>query len=545
MFKRVWHNMYPASVPCEIDFEKITIPEMLARTSEKFSDNTALSYEGRAISYRELNALVNRFAQALLNLGIGKGEKIAVLMPNAPQIVVACQAVLRIGAVTVMNNPLYTETELERQLNDSGATVLIITDETLEKALNLREKTAVRTIITSSLNDYAPTDGNETPSPAPSAPDLYRFLDLIDPVAPEPVANAAQWDDVANIIYTGGTTGVSKGVMLTHANLSCNVQQYSVWMHSTVDGEESWPLVYPIFHSAGYTMQNKSIYTGWKSILVPRPTPEILVDIIASQKPSLLPGVATLFVGLLHFEKFRQLDLSFIKAFMTGGGPLTVETLKQLKALRDAPVINVYGLSECTPVATATPWGGNEKDGSVGVPYPSTDMKIVDSTNGKREMPTGEPGEILLKGPQVMKGYLNQPEETRKVLEDGWLHTGDVGFVDEFGYLTIVDRKKDVIVASGFNVYPKEIDELLFAHPKILEACTIGVPHEYRGETVKSYIVLKPGENTTADELIAYCRQHLAPYKVPRLFEFIDTLPKSAVGKILRKDLRALDRERG
>lgn len=545
MLKRAWHNMYPAGVPYEIEFEKITIPEMLARTREKFPDNTALSYEGRLISYRELYALVNRFAQALLNLGIGKGKKVAVLMPNAPQIVVACQAVLRVGAVTVMNNPLYTETELERQLNDSGASVLIITDESLEKALNLRKKTAVRTIITSSMSDYAPTDEKQVQSRAPAAPDLYRFLDLIDQATPEPVDNAAQWDDVANIIYTGGTTGASKGVMLTHANLSSNVQQYSVWMHSTVDGEESWPMVYPIFHSAGYTMQNKSIYTGWKSILVPRPTPEILVDIIANQKPSLLPGVATLFVGLLNFNKFCELDLSFIKAFMTGGGPLTVETLNQLKALRDAPVINVYGLSECSPVATATPWGGNEKDGSVGVPYPSTDMKIVDSTNAMHEMPTGEPGEILLKGPQVMKGYLNQPEETRKVLKDGWLHTGDVGFVDAFGYLTIVDRKKDVIVASGFNVYPKEIDELLFAHPKILEACTIGVPHEYRGETVKSYIVLKPGENTTTDDLVAYCKEHLAPYKVPRLFEFIDTLPKSAVGKILRKDLRELDRGRG
>jgi long-chain acyl-CoA synthetase len=545
MLERAWHKMYPANVPFEIDFEKITIPEMLARTSEKFPDNTAISYEGAAINYRELNNLVNRFARALLDLGIGKGEKIAVLMPNAPQIVVTCQAVLRIGAVTVMNNPLYTETELKRQLNDSGASVLIITDDALEKALNLREKTAVRTIITSSMADLGPTDDKGTQLQDLSIPDSYRFLDLIDQYPPEPVANAAQWDDVANIIYTGGTTGVSKGVMLTHANLSCNVQQYSVWMHNTVDGEESWPMVYPIFHSAGYTMQNKSIYTGWKSILVPRPTPEILVDIIAGQKPSLLPGVATLFVGLLNFEKFREMDLSFIKAFMTGGGPLTVETLKQIKALRDVPMINIYGLSESSPVATATPWYGEEKNGSVGVPYPSTDMKIVDSTDATREMPTGEPGEILLKGPQVMKGYLNQPEETQKVLVDGWLYTGDVGFVDEFGYLTIVDRKKDVIVASGFNVYPKEIDELLFTHPKILEASTIGVPHEYRGETVKSYIVLKTGETTTAEDLIAYCKEHLAPYKVPRIFEFIDTLPKSAVGKILRKDLRALDRKQG
>ena len=540
MFSRVWHKHYPKEVPAEIAFEKITMPEILIRSAKKFHDRVAIDFQGAEITYRQLDDLVNRFSRALMELGVQKGDKVAVLLPNVPQVVIACQAILRIGAITAMNNPLYTESELTYQLNDTGACLIIVTDDNLEKALHLCSKTKIKTIITSALDEYAPPAG-KAPTPVLSMPpNVFRFQDLMIKAAPDPVSSAARWEDVANIIYTGGTTGVSKGVMLTHANLSCNLQQYTVWMHDTVDGEESWPLVYPVYHSAGYTMHNKSIYTGWKIILVPKPTPELLVAIIKNKRPTILSGVATIFVGLLAFKEFREMDLSFIKAYMTGGGPLPVETLRQLKKLRNAPVINVYGLTEACPMSTATPWSGLEKDGTVGIPYPNTDLKIVDLFEGTREMPTGEPGEILLKGPQVMKGYLNKPDETKDVLRDGWLYTGDIGFLDEDGYLTIVDRKKDVIVASGFNVYPKEIDEILFAHPKILEACTIGVPHEYRGETVKSYIVLKENEMTDAQEITEYCRERLAPYKVPRIIEFIETLPKSPIGKILRKDLRAL-----
>lgn len=543
MFRRIWHKYYPQEVPAEIDFEKITVPEFLTRSAEKFREHVAIYFDGAEMTYGQLDDLINRFARALLELGVKKGEKVAILLPNVPQVIIACQAVLRIGAITAMNNPLYTESELTYQLNDTGASLLIITDDNIEKALNLRRSTKVRTIITSALDDYAP-EGSKTTSPSqPMAPEVFRFQRLITEVAPDPVANEARWEDVANIIYTGGTTGVSKGVMLTHENLSCNLQQYSVWMNDTIDGEESWPLVYPIYHSAGYTMQNRSIYGGWKIILVPKPTPDVMVKIIKETKPSILPGVSTLFVGLLAYREFREMDLSFVKAYMTGGGPLTVETLRQLKEKRSVPVINVYGLTEASPMSTAMPWSGPEKDGTVGIPYPNTDIKIVDLMEGTREMQTGESGEILLKGPQIMKGYLNKPTETEAVLRDGWLHTGDIGSLDEDGFLTIVDRKKDVIVASGFNVYPKEIDELLFANPKILEACTIGVPHEYRGETVKSYIVLRKGETMNEQEIIEYCRQQLAPYKVPRIIEFIDTLPKSPIGKILRKDLRALEQQ--
>ncbi len=539
MFERQWHDAYPESVPNEIDFERITVPEMLDRTVEKFGSHTAISFEGKEISYSALGNLVNRFSRALVWLGVDKGKKVAILMPNVPQIIVAIQSVLRIGAITVMNNPLYTVPELEKQLNDAGATFLITTEENLDKALKLRGLTDIETIITSADMDLV-LDENRSETNFPDSEGRYRFLELIEEQAEVHFPSQAMWEDVGNILYTGGTTGVSKGVLLTHSNLSCNVQQYSSWMYDTVDGQEIWPIIYPVFHAAGYVMCNKGIHTGWNNILILRPTPNELVELIAKEKPTIFPGVSTIFVGLLNFEKFRALDLSHIKAFLTGGGPLALDTLNQLKAIRNVPVINVYGLTESGPVATATPWNSSLKPLSVGIPYPNTDIKTVDMLDGETILPIGEAGEICIKGPQVMKGYLNRPEATAAVLCEGWLRTGDIGFVDEEGYLTLIDRKKDVIVASGFNVYPKEIDDLLFAHPKVLEVCTIGIPHDYRGETVKVYIVPKRNVQIEEQEIIEYCRENLAPYKVPRLIDFIEALPKSAVGKILRKDLRAL-----
>jgi long-chain acyl-CoA synthetase len=321
MFQRIWHKHYPKQVPVEIDFEKITLPDILTRTAARFADRPAIYYEGMEISYGRLDELVNRMARSLKNMGVKKGERVAVLLPNIPQVIIACQAILRIGAVTAMNNPLYTESELTYQLNDTGAGCLITSDDNLQKALNLRKSTGIKTIITSGFDDLDLQNhhGSQTLPALPSG--VYRLMEIIDSASSAPMPNEAKWDAVANIIYTGGTTGVSKGVMLTHANLSCNLQQYSRWMHNTIDGQESWPLVYPIYHSAGYTMHNTSIYAGWKMILVSKPTPEILAKIIKNTKPSLLPGVSTIFVGLLACKEFQELDLSHIKAFMTGGGP--------------------------------------------------------------------------------------------------------------------------------------------------------------------------------------------------------------------------------
>lgn len=549
-FERSWHKSYAAGVPRDVEFEKITMPEVLTRTAQRFPNRTALIFMGKKITYRELEALVNRFAKALTELGVKAGDKVAMLLPNMPQLVIANYAAFRIGAIPVLNNPLYTEHELAHQLNDSDSSVLIALDLRLPLAVKLKGKTGIRSIIACHITDYLPFPGNKILQylhkdlylKIPQQSGLYEFLPLLNKYPDTPVENAARWEDVGALMYTGGTTGVSKGVMMTHANISCNTQQLRASFPEAKDGEESILAVFPFFHSAGWTgMQNMSILAGWTDILVPRPDPQVIISILKKFKPTLLPGVPTIYIGLLAREEFRKMDLSSVKAFLAGAAPLPLKVIKKLKSLKDCPVINVYGLTEICPMGTATPWGREEKPGTVGVPLPGTDLKIVDVETGTRELPVGEAGEICFKGPQVMKGYYKKPEETTAALKDGWLFTGDIGFLDADGYLTIVDRKKEMIVAGGFNVYPSEVDGVLFAHPKVLEACTIGVPDEYRGETVKSYIVLKTGERAEAEEIIAHCRETLAAYKVPKIIEFIDALPKSAVGKVLRRELKELD----
>jgi long-chain acyl-CoA synthetase len=551
--EKLWFKSYVPGVPREIQFEKITLPEVLTKNAKQFPHVPALLFMGKKISFPELEGLVNRFSRALLDLGVKKGDKVAILLPNLPQIVIAIYASFRIGAVAVMNNPLYTERELEYQFNDSDSTVLVSLDLLHPRVMKIRDKTKIRKVIYCHINDYLPFPKKQLFPIAKKQMfrkiepqnGVYEFLDLIGKYSDAPLENAAAWDELGALIYTGGTTGVSKGVMLTHANISSNVQQFSAWFTDLKKGEDSVLAVFPFFHSAGFTaIQNYCIWMATTDILVPRPEPATVLEMLQKYKPRYLPAVPTIFVGLLNTEEFRKMDLSFIKGFFSGAAPLAADTLQQLKDLTGATMLEVYGLTETTPVITATPWKGKIKPGTVGTPISSTDIKIVDIDTGKEELKTGEPGEIIVKGPQVMKGYYKQPEETAHVLKDGWLYTGDIGMFDEDGYLTIVDRKKDMIIAGGYNIYPREIDEILFQHPKILEACSIGVPDAYRGETVKAYVVVKPGETLTADEVIQFSREKLAAYKAPKMVEFIDALPKSAVGKILRKEVKDMDRKK-
>ncbi|MGD8725167.1 MAG: AMP-binding protein, partial [Desulfobacterales bacterium] len=376
--------------------------------------------------------------------------------------------------------------------------------------------------------------------------DVLIFCDLIPKYSADPIQEQSKWNALAALIYTGGTTGVSKGVMLSNANLSCNVQQFVAWFPELKPGEERLMGNYPVFHSAGFaTMQNLMIWLGWEHIMVPRPEPEINIQLIKKFKPTFLPGVPTLFVGLLADPNFNQLDLSSIKGFFSGAAPLASDTINALKALSGATLYEVYGTTETAPYATVTPWGGNIRPGTVGVPIPDTDIKIVALDDPAKELPPGEAGEIVIKGPQIMMGYYKQSEETAAVLKDGWFYSGDIGTFDEGGYLSIVDRKKDMIIAGGYNIYPLEIDDVLMDHPKILEACTIGVPDAYRGETVKAFIVTVGGETLTETDVIQYCKDHLAAYKVPKIIEFIGKLPKSAVGKVLRRKLKDMEFEKG
>ena len=551
--EKSWHKSYAPGVPQEIEFERVTMPEALTRNAKQFSNHTALLYMGKKIFYPELERLVNRFGRALMDMGVKKGDKVAMLLPNIPQIVIANYATFRIGAVAVMNNPLYTERELEYQLNDSDSKILVTLDLLLPRALILKGKTKIEKIITCHINDYLPFPKKQLfpmvkkqmYRKVGAQKDVYQFLDLIKKYPDGPLENAAGWDDLAAFIYTGGTTGVSKGVMLTHSNLSCNVQQFGVWFPDLKKGEESVLAVFPFFHSAGFTaIQNYSLWAGFKNILLPRPEPGSIIEMLKKFRPHFLPAVPTIFVGLLNSEEFRKMDLSFIKGFFSGAAPLAADTIQQLKDLTGATMLEVYGLTETAPIATATPWGGKIKPGTVGVPVPNTDVKVVDVETGKEEMKQGVPGEVIIKGPQVMKGYYKKPEETAAVLKEGWLYTGDIGFFDEDGYLSIADRKKDMIIASGYNIYPREIDEILFEHPKVLEACAIGIPDAYRGETVKAFIVVKPGETLTEEEITQWCKEKLAAYKVPKMIEFVDALPKSTIGKILRREVKEMDKKK-
>jgi long-chain acyl-CoA synthetase len=550
MEEKLWYKSYASGVKKILDYEKLTISEALTRTATKLPGHTALNYMGKKITYNELNKLVNQFARALMDLDVKPGDKVAVCLPNIPQVIIANMAIFRIGAVAVQNNPLYTERELGHQLNDSDAKHVITLTLLIPRMQKIKPNTKIEKIIGCHINSYLPFLKKQL-FPLVKK-DMYRrvepseevlvFNDLIGRYSAEPLQDQSKWDELAALIYTGGTTGVSKGVMLSHANLSCNVQQFAAWFPDLQQGEEKLVGNYPVFHAAGFaTMQNLITWQAWEHIMVPRPEPTINIKLIKKFKPTFLPGVPTMFVGLLADPNFRKMDLSSIKGFFSGAAPLAADTIRDLKDLAGATMCEVYGSTETAPYATVTPWGGTVKPGTVGVPLPDTDIKIVDVEDPDKEMKPGEPGEIAIKGPQIMMGYYKMPEETDYVLKDGWFYSGDIGMFDEDGYLSIVDRKKDIIIAGGYNIYPIELDDVLMAYPKIMEACTIGVPHEYRGETVKAFIVTKDGETLTEEEVISYCKEKLAAYKVPKIIEFIDELPKSAVGKILRRKLKEME----
>lgn len=552
MEERLWHKSYAPGVKKSLEYEKLTLSEALARSAGNFPRHIALNYMGKKITFKELDGLVNAFAKVMQNMGIQKGDKVAVCLPNIPQVVIANYAIFRIGAVTVQNNPLYTERELQYQLNDSDARIIITLTLLIPRIQKIKSETKIEKIIGCHINSYLPFPKKQLfpfvkkdmYRKVEPAQDVFVFRDLIDGQAMDPVEDQSSWDALAALIYTGGTTGVSKGVMLSNSILSCNVQQFAAWFPDLKPGEETLVGNYPVFHSAGFATTNLMIWQAWQHLMVPRPEPKINIELIRKYRPTFVPGVPTIFVGLLADPEFRKLDFSSIKGFFSGAAPLAAETIRDLKALTGSTMCEVYGSTETAPFATVTPWGGKIKPGTVGIPIPDTDVKIVDVEDSDRELELGREGEIAIKGPQIMAGYYKKPDETKEVLKDGWYLSGDIGRFDEDGYLSVVDRKKDMIIAGGFNIYPVELDDVLMGHPDILEACTIGVPHEYRGETVKAFIVVRDGRKLTEADVVAYCKGKLAAYKVPKIIEFVDELPKSAVGKILRRKLKEMERDK-
>ena len=543
-----WLKSYEKGVPENITYEELTMPDYLEKAAKDFPDDTAMIFVGYKMTYRQFKDQVDRFATCLTDFGIKKGDAVSILLPNSIPCVVAYYAILKIGGIAVMNNPLYSDPELEHQFTDSDSKVLITLDALGNRMINLRPKTKIKQIVYMGIGDFLnPITrflGKKLKkfpfADVKAAPDVYRWMDCISKYQPNPPKVKLTLDDIAMYQYTGGTTGVSKGVILTHANLSKQVQQIAAWFPTFERGHETMLGALPYFHVFGLSCSmNLTVYDGWNQILIPKPQPQPLLEAIRKYKPTFTPMVPTMYIGMLNHPDLAKTDMSCIKGAFSGSAPLPVEVIHEFQKLTGTFISEGFGMTETCPVTHTNPFNGEQKVGSIGLPLSDTLARIVDLDDGVTDMPIGKPGELIVKGPQVMKGYKGMPEETANVLKDGWMYTGDIATMDEDGYFYIVDRKKDMIISGGYNVYPRDIDEVYYGNSKVEEACSIGVPDKTRGENVKLFIVLKQGQTATAEEMIEYGKAHLAAYKLPSEVEFRTELPKTTVGKILRKELRA------
>jgi long-chain acyl-CoA synthetase len=554
MTGRVWHRAYDPGVPPEIEITQQPLPAFLRRSALDHPEATALIFLNHRWTYRELDERVDRFAAALTDLGVEPGARVAIQLPNLPQTAVAFLGVLRAGAVAVMTNPLYVEREIEHQWNDAGVSVAVVADYLFVQRIDaIRRRLPVAHYIVTSIPEWLPLPSRVVArarlhearppliAPVTEEPDVHLLHTLIGrPAAPGPGRHIAM-DDLAALQYTGGTTGTPKGAMLTHANLSANAQQIAAWFVNAVPGREVILGALPFFHVFGLTVAlGYPLLIAGAIVLIPDPRDvSQIVRNVSRHHVTLLPAVPALFAAMLARPRLRPSDFRSVTACFSGAAPLAPSVLERFEDRTGARIVEGYGLTEASPVTHVNPLAGRRKIGSVGVPCPNTDMKIVSLDDPATELAAGEEGELLVKGPQVMRGYWNRPGESAGVLANGWLRTGDVARVDEDGYCFIVGRKKDLIIVSGYKVYPDEIDAVLAAHPAVRESATVGVPDPVHGEAVKSFVVLREGHGATEVDLIAYCRRELAAYKVPHAVEFLAELPKSAVQKPLRHELRA------
>lgn len=505
-----------------------TLTGMLEDVCKRFPERKAVYFYGYEIDYQTLWGYAQRFAAGLAELGIQKGDRVAIMLPNSPQYVIAYYGIMIAGGIVVQINPMSVEREIEHFLSDSGAKAIVVYGPLLAKvngapsAAKLLKKLVV-----------------ELPPAEQTYEDGAVGFESFVAEASGSVPNVElSPDDVAVLQYTGGTTGRSKGAMLTHQNLIVNAYQSHMLMGGQGDGQEKILIVIPLFHVYAMTAaMNSGIVSGSLLILLPRFDLQEVLETIKATQPTLFPGVPTMYVAINSHPKAEEYGISSIRLCVSGSAPMPVEVMKEFEAKTQGTVIEGYGLSEASPVTHFNPIE-KRKAGSIGTPIPFTESKIVDLHDGTNELPPNEIGELVIRGPQVMKGYWNMPDETENTLRDGWLYTGDIARKDEDGYYYIIDRKKDMILASGYNVYPRDVEEVLYQHPSIQEAVVVGVPDEYRGETVKAYIVIKQGATLTEQEVINFCREKMSAYKVPRIVEFRTELPKTAVGKILRRALK-------
>jgi long-chain acyl-CoA synthetase len=545
-----WLDNYPPGVPEHVAVPTASLAGLLDDAARDFPHAPALHFEGRTTSYAQLAEQARRAAGALAGLGVGKGTRVGLILPNCPQAVAALFGALRLGATVVQNNPLYTERELGHQLADAGVEVVVCLDLVYERVKALRGQTAVREVVVTSVLDELPAvrralapytkRGKAASASIDKDEPVRRWRELLG-AAPQVPREPAEVDpdrDLALLQYTGGTTGVSKGVMLTHHNLRANVEQVRAWFPDADPGREVMMAVLPFFHVYGLTVcLLLGVRLGAALVLQPRFDLDGVLSAIDRFRPTLFPGVPTMYVAVNNAVEKGSHDLSSIKACLSGAAPLPMEVAERFERFSGGRLVEGYGLSESSPVAIANPIYGKRKAGTIGMPLPDTLARIADPSDPDRTLPTGEPGELAISGPQVMEGYWNRPEESAAVLRDGWLLTGDMAVMDEEGYFAIVDRKKDMIIAGGYNVYPREVEEVLYEHPKVLEVAVAGVPDAYRGEVVKAFVVLRQGEQATVDEIREFAKARLAAYKVPRAVEFRDDLPKTLIGKVLRRAL--------
>ncbi|OCA92352.1 long-chain-fatty-acid--CoA ligase [Pseudobacillus wudalianchiensis] len=547
---RPWLAQYPKEIPASLTYEEQPVQSYLTKAAREYPDKIAIHFMGKELTFQEVYESSLKMGRYLRKLGIQKGDRVAIMLPNGPQSVISYFGVLYAGGIVVQTNPLYTEREIEYQMKDSGSTVIITLDVLYPRVRQAMKRTNLQHIIVTAVKDYLPFPKNIIyPFIQMKQTGLkvqveergtnHEFKRIMEIEAAEELDISFDFnEDLAILQYTGGTTGFPKGVMLTHKNLIANTTMCASWLYKCRKGEETILGVLPFFHVYGMTaVMILSIMQGYKMVLLPKFDVKTTLKTIQKQRPTLFPGAPTIYIALLNDPDLKKYDLSSIHSCLSGSAPLPAEVQQKFERITGGKLVEGYGLSETSPVTHSNfLWDHSRVKGSVGVPWPDTDAAILSMDTGEILSP-GEIGEIVVKGPQVMKGYWKRPEETEMTFKDGWLLTGDVGYMDENGYFFVVDRKKDMILAGGYNIYPREIEEVLYEHEAVQEAVAVGVPDSYRGETVKAYVVLKDGYSVTEEELNQFARTQLAAYKVPRVYEFRNELPKTAVGKILRRAL--------
>ncbi|QDI92985.1 long-chain fatty acid--CoA ligase [Salicibibacter halophilus] len=530
-----WLNHYPADVNAEVQIEERSLSALLDAAVNRFDSDISLEYHGDQWSYREVQQIADRLAGCLFQRGFKKGDRLSIMLPNCPQYIFSAFAAFKVGGIIVQTNPMYVERELEYQLNDTEAEFIICHDSLYERVKNVQDRTYLKNIIVVKEKEETVIDES----------DIF-FEDFLNTyVSEHPEVQINPMEDIAVLQYTGGTTGEPKGVMLTHQNFINQIEQYYEYLFKQLDSQEDLNRVVisflPLFHIFGFA--NVTMFGfkfGYKQVLLPRFEVETVLKLIKEDPPFIFYGVPTMYTAMLNYPNVESFGIEKINGFFCGSSPMPLELYEKFKNLmdKDAFLSDGYGLSEATSGTISNPHS-RLKIGSIGLPIPRTKAKIaIETDHGMEDAPVGVEGEILVYGPQVMKGYWNKPEETKATLKDGWLHTGDIGYMDEEGYFYIVDRKKDIIITSGYNVYPREIEEVIYQIPGIREVIVIGLPDEYRGEIVKAYVSVTESQKVTEEEITRFCRDNLATYKVPRMVEIREELPKTSVGKLLKKELR-------